>query len=145
MTSTELIEKFQCPGCVCGSNTKCGSFKAGTSGGVSCKSHVLGTILFPGGNVALGLSKGFCKPGIDWSQELPRSFNKMNIRLWEKGTSPEWDNFNIPVWAMEEEGFLFVRTYCPRVNNSFVDVIEGGSLSMTPSAINAGAFYDDFD
>lgn len=69
----------------------------------------------------------------------------MDIRLWVSGTKPEWDRLNVPVWAMVDDGFLFVRTFAPRVNMSWVDVIEGGDLSMVPNAINVGAFVGEID
>jgi hypothetical protein len=82
----------------------------------------------------------------------------MTIRLWPKTetgeiTHMDWDQFNVPVWAMEggksgdpdHAGFLFVRTYSPRVNRMAVDVIEGGTLELVPNAIDVGKFYDKID
>lgn len=146
MKTEELVEKFQCVGCVCGGDTKCGVYQLDTSkGGGSCKSHVLGTSLGLGNNIALGLPKGFCKPGVNWKADPPRAFNQMAIRLWESGTKPFWDRLNVPVWAMVEDGFLYVRTYAPRINETWVDVIENGSLDMVPNAINVGEFINEID
>jgi hypothetical protein len=46
---------------------------------------------------------------------------------------------------MVREGVLYVRTFCPRIGASFVDVIDGGDLGMVPSAINVGEFYEEID
>lgn len=143
MNTVELVEKFQCPGCVCGSDTKCGEYRIETSWGIVCKSHVLGTMAFPYvGSFALGLPKGFCRPGFDSNGQHR---NKIDIRLWVSGERPEWDRCNVAVWAMERDGFLFVRTFAPRVNQTWVDVIESGTLAMCPNAINVGEFYDEID
>jgi hypothetical protein len=135
-----MIEKFQCPGCVNGCDTQCGQYNYDKDRH-SCSAHVLGTQIGFGNLVAIGLPKGFNKPGFN---ERDRAMSKMNIRFF-KQTIPEWDKLNIPVWAMEKDGFLFVRTYCPRINVCFVDVIEGGTLSMVPGTINVGDFIDEID
>jgi hypothetical protein len=144
-----LIEKFLCPGCVCGMNVDCGHYKPGEGGdekpGFECLGHVLGTVLMPGiGNIALGLPKGFNRPG--YCPLCKRSPNQMPVRLWPAGTHPKWDDFNIPVWALEKDGFLFVRTACPRVAYYFVDVFEGGKASeLCPRAIDMTSQYDSYD
>lgn len=143
MLAEEMIEKFQCPGCIYGSDTKCGKFYLRTECGVFCGNHVLGTMDNGLRAFALGLPKGFCQPGPKDSREGNKI--KMSIRLWTTGTSFEWDNLNVPVWAMEKDGFLFVRTYSPRINDGFVDVIEAGDLSMVPGAIDVSKFYDEID
>jgi hypothetical protein len=143
MLAEEMIEKFQCPGCVHGSDTKCRKFDLNTECGVFCENHALGT-MGPGLRpFALGLPKGFNQPGPDDSRKTNKY--KIGIRLWTQGTSFEWDNLNVPVWAMEEDGFLFVRTYSPRINDGFMDVIESGDLSMVPGAIDVSKFYDEID
>lgn len=149
MTEIELVEKFQCPGCVCGGNTQCGAYKPSTEeGGIMCRGHVLGTSVMLGNgmwNIALGLPQGFHRPGVDWFTEPRESHNKMMLRLWANGERPEWDKFNVAVWALEQDGFLFVRTYAPRINKTWTDVIEGGTLNICPGAINVGEFIDEID
>lgn len=146
-----LVEKFQCPGCMSGSDTSCGSYKPEDN---SCQSHVAGTSILGRGNFALGLPKGFNKCGLvpnifkrdnnpNEERWMPTSI--MNIRLWENGTALEWNNFNVPVWAMVVDGFLFVRTYSPRVNFATVDVVEGGTLDMVPQAMDISKFIDEMD
>jgi hypothetical protein len=71
-----------------------------------------------------------------------------NIRLWIAPARPDWDHLNVPVWATERDGVLYVRTYCPRINVNYVDVIQYGALDCIPSACNVidvAAFLDDID
>ncbi len=136
----KMIEQFQCPGCVCGSDIDCGRYNYDKEM-QQCTGHVLGTSVGLNNSVALGLPRGFNKPGFD---EEGRCKNTMNIRLWESG-DPGWDNLNVPVWAMEQDGFLFVRTYMPRINMTAVDVIKGGKIDMCPDAIDVSAFVDKID
>lgn len=134
----KLIEEFQCPGCVSGHNTKCGSFKLDKPmpGAFRCGAHVPGTMMFPGGAVAIGLPRGFNKVGV----------GKMSIRFYDKGAPPIYDNLNVPVWAMEVDGYLFVRVYSPRINATYVDVIEGATIAeFCPNAIDVGKFVDEID
>jgi hypothetical protein len=144
MTFEEMVEKFQCPGCVAGSDTKCGVFTPNAEHN-ACDAHVLGIMIGLGNSIALGLPNGFNKPGINWSANPPRAKNKIHIRLWTATTQPQWDHLNVPVWAMVEDGFLFVRTYSPRINKGVVDVIESGNLSMVPNAIDVSKFIDEID
>ena len=141
----KMVEEFQCPGCVCGGDIKCGSYKQGPYG-TACDGHVLGTSIGIGNSFALGLPRGFNKPGFDIDPKggfkVP---NEMSIRLWKKGDAPDWDHLNIPVWAMEKGGHLFVRTYCPRINYGHVDVIQGGTLDMVPNAVDVSAFKGEID
>lgn len=144
-TFRRMTELFQCPGCVCGSDANCGKYKR-AEGMNSCGSHVLGTILFPVGNFALGLPKGFCRPGpSDDPTRHGRSKNKIDIRFHAKDAPFGWNDLNVPVWALERDGYLFVRTYQPRTNQAFVDVVEGGTLALVPRAIDVGKFYDEID
>ena len=78
----KMIEEFQCPGCVAGGDIECGECKLKDEHGyVCCGGHVLGTMLGLGNNIALGLPKGFNKPGIN--DEGTRNKNTMDIRLWK--------------------------------------------------------------
>jgi hypothetical protein len=100
----------------------------------------------PGGTFALGLPKGFNKVGYAGNglSDSQRN-NTMLIRCWLENSRPEWDDLNVAVWALEQEGFLFVRTYQPRINFAAVDIIENGALSLVPQAINVGSFIDEID
>lgn len=135
MNPIKLVERFLCPGCVSGPGPKsCGAYKPLNEYGHGCGGHVLGTYISGAGHIALGLPKGFCRPGPD--DTLKDTRNKIDVRLWLTGTAPAWDQWNIPVWAKVEDGFLFVRTYAPRINRGWVDVIENGTLEMIPQAAN---------
>jgi hypothetical protein len=144
MTKEEMIEKFQCPGCVSGPNPKkCPAFKLDTQYGFKCSGHVLGTSVNLQFNIALGLPKGFNRPSPQ--DDMMRTRNVLQLALWLKDTNPAWDKFNIPTWAMEHEGFLLVRTYSPRTDRGRVDVVEGGTLALVPNALDVSKFVDDFD
>ncbi len=88
----------------------------------------------------LGLPTGFDKVG-----SLPGEFRN-NIRLFnDEHPHNGWDHLNIPVWAMEHEGFLLVRTFSPRINCTWVDVIEGGTLADVPNAVDVSKFQNEID
>ena len=48
-------------------------------------------------------------------------------------------------WAMMEDGYLFVRTYSPRLNRTFLDIVEGGTMELVPGAVNVGEFVEEID
>jgi hypothetical protein len=98
--------------------------------------------------IALGLPKGFNQPG--WVPGEKHPNNKMYTRCWLKDTyeiteRKHWDKFNVPVWALCKDGFLFVRTYSPRINQTYIDIVEEGTLDMVPDAIDVGQFYEEID
>jgi len=108
----------------------------------------MGTVTPQIGSFALGLPRGFDRVGhMSHAKKRTDKHNTMWILCWPKdgGNRPHWDNCNVPVWALEKDGFLFVRTYRPRINENCVDVIEGGTLDLVPQAINVGEFYDEID
>ena len=145
----EMVGEFQCPGCTCGSKSTmedCGDIKLVVDTW-RCENHSAGTMMFPGGQIYLGMPRGFNKAGLNASYLSADKPHKA-IRLWPKDSPPkadQWNNLNVAVWAMEKDGFLFVRTYCPRINANFIDVVEGGSLSLVPNAINVAEFVDEID
>jgi hypothetical protein len=134
-----MVETFQCPGCIIGSNIRCKSFKP-SDNSLACSSHAAGTTIGPFvGNINLGLPKGFNRLG-----PIDRRIQGTNVRLWE--SIPEYDKFNIPTWAMEVNGYLFVRTYSPRINVTYVDIIHNGKIEDLPkSVVNVGNFIDEID
>lgn len=143
--SKHIVEKFQCPGCVVGGDTNCGKFETGSYGS-ACTSHAAGTaVLGVAGTFYLGLPKGFNRSGpIDWS--ACESSN--NVRIWAEGEAqPDmWNKFNVAVWAMEHEGYLLVRTYLPRINMTFIDIVEGGKREeLVPDAVDVSEFADEID
>jgi hypothetical protein len=136
-----MIEKFMCPGCVCGSSTSDGCFKE-ENFSLACGAHVAGTNIYPlVGNINLGLPNGFNRNG-------PIDKTKLHsiIRLYETLPSNHYDKFNVPVWAMEYEGYLLVRVYLPRTNMTFVDVIMGARITDMPlSTMNVSEFYEEIN
>lgn len=139
-----MVEKFLCPGCVCGMDTNCGKYDPSEDYGYMCGGHVLGTSINLSIKIALGLPKGFNRSAP--MEDRKSGMVKMNIRLFSRGCrKPEYDHLNVAVWAMEQDGFLFVRTYCPRIADQYVDVIEHGTLDMVPDAVDVSKFYDDID
>lgn len=143
----EMVEEFQCPGCMHGPDPKeCPEFNLNSDVYFSCKNHYAATHMgipaYGLTKLALGLPKGFNRTG----DKVFKDKDTVYIRLYE---SPEkmrtYDKFNVAVWAMEREGYLFVRCYCPRINQVFVDVIKGGTISLVPDAVNVGEFYDEID
>lgn len=119
MNKYQIVEKFQCPGCVVGSDTNCGKCSIHPYGGrhgFRCRSHAAGTSSLAGGRFFLGLPKGFNKDR-----------NNPHILLFtHKDEKPEYDVLNIPVWFTMEDNFLIVKVFCPRINEIMIDVIEDG-------------------
>lgn len=138
-----MIQEFQCSGCVSGMDTKCGRFKLWRlEDQFACQSQCAGTrhLGIANGLMALGLPKGFDRVGQAEGRQ-----QEIYVRLSEKSDLGEWDKCNVAVWALEQDGYLFVRTYSPRINKAYVDVIKGGKLAQVPGAINVGKFKDDID
>lgn len=80
----------------------------------------------------------------------PERRNLLELHLYETGSTPIWMDsdkarLNVPVWAMVEDGYLFVRVFRPRVNSTCVVVVQDGSLEMCPNAINVADFLDSID
>lgn len=116
---TQAVEKYQCPGCVAGSDTTCGKFRTSFDS-KACDSHVAGTALGGVGRIYLGMPTGFDKVGQTQN-------NSSNIRIFSaEQLKGFYDIFNVPVWFQEIDGNLFVRCFCPRINISYVDIFIGG-------------------
>lgn len=147
MIKEKMIEEFLCPGCVCGSDTKCDKYEPLELGGsFTCKSHVLGTFMLGTGSFALGLPKGFNRAGFcPYPKDSSGHHNRMYINLYLENTKLGFDDFNVPVWALKKDGFLFIRVFRPRINESAVYVVENGTLDMAKGAINVAPFYEEMD
>jgi len=151
-----MVEKFQCPGCLRGSDTSCGKYSLDPDG-FSCENHAIGTSMLSLNGLikfALGLPKGFNRPGLEKNSDNVRHYkNQMEIRFHDATTDEGkmklrrwWNHLNVAVWAMEQDGYLFVRTFSPRINTTYVDVVKGGSRTdLVPDAINVADFIDDID
>ena len=145
MTNEEMVEKFLCVGCVCGSDTSCGSYRAPDGWPSGCAGHVLGIIATGIGHFALGLPKGFNRSG--WCFHDQRTHNQMSVRMIPAGSAgPAYNDFNVPVWCLDEDGFLFVRVALPRLSGWILDVYEGGKKSeICPDAIDMTGRTDEYD
>ena len=104
------IERYQCSGCVSGSDTSC--FKENVAGGVGCGKHFSGTIIIGVGKVFLGLPKGFNRLGHfdNMKPTIFKSFKDFTETGWD-----EYNAFNRPVWKyLDEHGNTIVRGLMPR-------------------------------
>lgn len=123
MNIKEAIKEYQCPGCVCGSDLECGSYKNADTG-QGCGGHVAGTMIGGLGTIFLGLFTGFNRLGPD---------NRMLLTIFETQAQQEkifsYDMFNIPTWKYRnEEGHIFIRGLSPRINRPFLHVILKGNF-----------------
>lgn len=141
-----MIDKFQCPGCVMGVDTdSCTSYEPReiVAGIWKCVAHSAGTFMMGVARMNLGLPIGFNRvqyregaPGTaQFNGKTTTDADRTNIRLHESPSTIQSDKFNVPVWAMEQDGYLFIRTYLPRVDATYVDIIKDGTLSHVPNAI----------
>lgn len=117
----KAVEEYQCPGCVCGSDTSC--YEKGE--GVECGRHVAGTTIMPQiGRIFLGMPQGFSRLG---------PCEKTKITIFEKigeASYKKYDLFNVPVWKfLDKNGNTLVRGLCPRINWPFLHVFLGNVLS----------------
>ena len=116
------IEEYQCPGCISGSDVKCGKYiKCAWSN--SCSAHHAATSIGISIKIFLGMPKGFNRTGVGLGEE-----NKLIIDIFEsfdaKQSGWEYDKFNIPVWKyLNENGHTLVRGLSPRNNSPFLHVI----------------------
>lgn len=160
-----MIKRLQCSGCVCGHDpAECSSFRPiEDTVGFSCQGWVPGTLIIPDpGLICLGLPKGFniVGPFIQKAElgkqryvnlfSSPEDLPKREVsatNLFEG----YWNKLNVPVWAMEYDGYLFVKTYAPRKNIMWVSVIKGGTMALfdsypdVPRPINVADFVDFID
>lgn len=111
----EVIENYQCPGCVVGGDIEC--FEQNNNDGIGCGKHHAGTMTYPFvGSFFLGMPKGFNRLGKD---------NDLKPIIYETFESSEWkyDMWNVPVWKYKnKEGHVIVRGLMPRRNESFLHI-----------------------
>lgn len=153
LSRIEMITEFQCPGCSCGTWAKdCDQLKIDTQteegsfrGSFRCSSHHAGTIMVGFGKILLGMPVGFNKIRAE----------KVLIHLADQDNFCSFNRFNIPVWVMEKDGFLFVRVFCPRISLSHILVIQGETVESLakywndtipmPTVIDVSKFIDEID
>ncbi len=110
----KLVEKYQCPGCVCGSDISCYENKYS---GQECSKHVSGTMVSGIGKLFLGMPKGFNRKGTEVT----------TIYIYEQFKS--YDKFNIPVWKHFDGENTIVRGLSPRIDIPFIDILKGDHIS----------------
>lgn len=112
-TIKDAIERYQCPGCVGGSDTSC--YEKGDS--LGCKNHCAGTMGFPVmGRFFLGLPTGFCRLGTCDS-------TKINIFRSLKESDWSYDKFNVFVWKyLDEYGNTITKGLSPRINFPWIHI-----------------------
>jgi hypothetical protein len=105
-----IIEEYQCPGCVCGCDISC--YKKGyDDDSIECSKHV--------GRIFLGMPIGFNRLGM---------CKETKIHIFEK---PSWEYgmFNIPVWKfLDKNGNTLLRGLCPRTNYPWIHILIGNHL-----------------
>jgi len=117
-----VIEKYQCVGCVCGSNISC--YKPRTLG-VGCSKHCAGTSIAGIGRVFLGLPKGFNRLG-NQDTLIPFVFESHE----QQEAEFPYDSLNVPVWKHKDGDVVIVRGYQPRVNTGFIHIIMNGDIEQ---------------
>lgn len=121
----EIIEEYQCPGCISGSCPNDGCFKKSEHSS-SCIKHCAGTFALPTvGKFFLGMPKGFNRLGTqkDLKIEIFKT-QKDQEEVWE------YDHLNLAVWKHKNKtGHIFVRGYMPRLNEGFIHIILEGDYS----------------
>jgi len=142
MNKLEIIQEYQCPGCVNGSDPQtCEKFKLfeqNLDNWFKCENHWPGTSV-NGQQFHLGLPKPFALVKI--VAERAEKFAEPFFRFFQKNKHPMYGTDfyygarDIPVWALEQNGFLFVQVYSPRVKKTVVEIIEGGKISDLPTSV----------
>lgn len=114
------IQKYQCPGCMDGSDFKCVMPPINEGEwGVACGGHRVGTYAAGIGMILLGMPKGFNRLG---------SYDDMKIGIfetYEDGWQEPigYSKWNIPTWKhLNEHGHTLIRGLSPRTNSPFLHV-----------------------
>jgi len=113
-----IVEEYQCPGCLYGTNLNC--YEKSNGRGLECSKHVAGTRSRIE-SFFLGMPKGFNRLG---------SQDKLKINIFEKFADGwGYDKFNVPVWKyLDEQGNTIVRGISPRINAPFLHVFAGNFI-----------------
>ena len=105
----ELIRKFQCPSCGCGSEPGwCPWFQISQN---ACR-------YYDAYGPNLALPKDLRSPGV-----------AQLLRFWPKGTSPDWQSVIFTGRSIEHNGFLFVE--CHLQGATQLEIIEEGKLPIS--------------
>ncbi len=117
----KVIENYQCPGCVCGSDIGC--FES--SDNLECGKHVAGTTIFPAvGRIYLGMPTGFNRV----SENMKINIFQSPAKGWGFGQYG-YGKYNVAVWKyLDEHGNTIVRGLSPRINSLFLHVFIGDHM-----------------
>jgi len=113
----KIIENYQCPGCLHGSDVLC--YKVDTHG-IACGKHIGGTTISNLGKIFLGMPTGFNRLGPQGNETRIHIFDNFNSfkKIWD------YDKFNIPVWKhRDEHENIIIRGISPRTNHSWIHII----------------------
>lgn len=115
----QMIEEYQCPGCVDGPYPECYEHDPNESS-ITCTRHISGSLLMGASKILLGLPRGFNRIG-----------GGVDMNLFEK-FSEGWgyNQYNIPVWkTLDTNGNTLVRGLSPRINRAFLHVFKGDCMA----------------
>ena len=120
----EMVDTYQCPGCVGGSSTEDGCYIERTSSYEGCSAHVSGTTSLSTGKFFLGMPTGFTRIGQEKNMKLALFSSCENQeKMWE------YSRYNVPVWKfLDSNGNTLVRGLKPRLNAPFIHIIRGNCL-----------------
>ena len=137
----KAIKEYQCPGCMKGYASDCDYLKVNKNpfGFYTCSNHFPSTICSVAGQLLLGCPKGFNHLG-----PIDKKIQTIFIHIWEKGTKPDWDKYNIPTWTRRVDGNVFVKTYSPRINLCFVEILLE-TTELPEGALDIESFIDEMD
>lgn len=127
MKNKEIVEEYQCSGCVSGPYEKC--FKPiRPQLGIGCDKHCPGTTLF---KMSTGMQRDFLGMPTGFSR-LGKN-NDLRIQIFENQKQQEaiweYDKFNIPCWKHKnEKGHIIVKGLQPRISMMFIHVIIDGDF-----------------
>jgi hypothetical protein len=155
MKREEMIEKFQCPGCVHGPDpATCPAFEMREMdlGGFKCDGHARGTAMMTGLGASFLVSLGLPPPF--HTADMDKRNSNLLVLIDEKG-GQEWltpgtkvdevdgvkrtikDSQNIPVWKMRYEGCTLVRIARPATCR-FTTLVIDGDVDVPEPAIDVG-------
>lgn len=136
----DIVEKYQCPGCVCGGDTACGSAH-NTGWGDQCDGHVPGTSI-------VGLRQRLLIG-------MPRGYNKLRrgcladgvttpVRIFPPDESKHYGPFDVPVWSMQHGDNVLVRTFQPRTGVAWIDIHPNAKREdIAPESIDSSTLEMD--
>jgi hypothetical protein len=114
----EIVERYQCRGCVSGSYGEC--FEQSYYYNLSCENFVVGAPKTPKWEVLPTLPNGF-----------NRITDKTEIGIYDHFEPSEFDQFNIPIWKyLSPEKHTYVRGLSPRVSRLFIYIYTIDVLSQ---------------